>query len=158
MFVIYVEFFGLRKIDWTSFSLGFSTTSLFILNLETPSDRDWSTLRTKHPNINKVTWFILSGAVKNLLSCLLVRLNSPADAWPNTGDSSLGQDSAVQLCLKDKGHSFDDSIVHVLTREESIIWPGWSTLFIMLMTTNDHYWQHSVNQHRIKRWDWDHLI
>lgn len=32
--------------------------------------------------------------------------------------NSSGQDSAVHLHVKDRGHSFEDHTVHVLTREE----------------------------------------
>lgn len=42
----------------------------------------------------------------------------PLHTWPNTEDNSSGQDSAVHLHLKDKGHSFEDRTAHVLTKEK----------------------------------------
>lgn len=37
---------------------------------------------------------------------------------PTWGAKSSGQDSALHLCLRHKGHSFEDSNVNILAREE----------------------------------------
>jgi len=88
------------------------------MNPRTPSDRDWFTQRIKHPNTN---WVVLCmqyskdcadlfiGETKQLLHKRMAQ---------HRRATSSGPDSAVQQHLKEKGHSFEDSNVHIFDRED----------------------------------------
>ena len=69
-------------------------TSRFSSNSPTPSDRDWSTPRTKHQGTNRATSWKPYSARKNATNCTLGNLNSPSiNVWHNAVLHSLGQNS-----------------------------------------------------------------
>ena len=57
----------------------------YSLNLPTPSDRDWSTPRTKHQDTNRAMSSMPYSARKNAINCTLGKLIRPIiNVWHNT--------------------------------------------------------------------------
>lgn len=80
--------------------------------------RDWASERGKTPQ-HRIMLFISSVAANNVQICTLATLNSQCiDAWHNTR-GTVSQDKIQPCCYSERiRHSFEDSNVHVLDREE----------------------------------------
>lgn len=83
-------------------------------------NNDIDFLNSKHPDINRVKLLCLCPVFmffsvqcsEECTDLFIGGTKQPLHALPNTGDNSSGQDSAVHLHLKDKGHSFEDSTIY----------------------------------------------
>jgi len=87
-------------------------------NPRTPSDRDWFTQRIKHPNTN---WVVSCMECSKDCADLFIgetKQQLHKGMSQHRRATSSGQDSAVHLHLKEKGHSCEDSNVHILDRED----------------------------------------
>jgi len=106
-----------RDLEGSPPNMTFKYTS----NSRTPSDRDWFTQRTKHPN--KTEWFCAYEECADLYVAAPKQQLHKCKAQHRKATFS-GQDSAVHLYLKEKGHSFEDSNVHILDREDRLFERG----------------------------------
>ena len=88
-------------------------------NPPTPSDRDWSTLSTKHQDTNSnVVYAIQCQERCNKLYIREAKQPIHKRMAQHRCATSSGQNSAVQLHLKESWHSFENSQVCVQERED----------------------------------------
>lgn len=100
--------------------ISINTTSLFTLNPVTHQGGSFSTLRTKHPGISRVMYFMLLNRARIAQICTYWKQNNPSiSEWHN----STGHDAAVQLHLKKMGHSFERNHLHQIIIIEQRRWP-----------------------------------
>lgn len=112
---------------------------ILLLYLVTYSDGDWSTRRPKHPNMNKITWFLLSDAphkVADLHICATIEPLHRRMVHHRRANSS-GQDSAVNLHLKDEGLSSEWQKCSCFGQRTMMIWKGKYGISTQLFRTEE---------------------
>lgn len=94
-----------------------SITFLFIWSMATLGDSGRSNLRAKHPGENRARLF----GFQRSEGCTDWSTSEMKCRAQHRGADSSGQELAVQMRLKGKGHSFKDRNVKVWAREKDLL-------------------------------------